>query len=750
MRGKDACNQVMRLAGAGLLLAAALTSPLNAQEPELGEPPKSLETDLPFDIEANARAIARAAANADHATLYDVLDERISETGGEIRSWVAAEVIIAARAHEQPPEWIWSTTRSIAAHYRGDAQRALILAQEPLIEREDLSESEGEAPQAPVAPALWLAQLEIWPVAALEPDSLLASRNRGRDRLLALRSAYPLDQRVIVLLAHAALADGDVPEALALFENAETAGVELEEGWRERVSALAGWQPAFDSEQLLSLDLQADGLGQVQIGALGRVEDLESRSVEALDLTSMPELHKLAAVGDEATLGELLPAFANLNEASPRGGALYTPLHLAAELGNLAAIQELAAQGTVLDRPADPLAALQAIGREMGAGIPGATPLQVAVAHGQGGAASLLMQLGAVVNTVDAAGLSPLLTAGARGDHAMVAELLAHGADARFRHDQLGDASDVARFFGQGDLAGTLDAARRTQQLAAAIDGATTLTAGTAAPYSLIAGTVLNVVGSPQGQQMLARGVVTAWNDGSIIFRLGLGGSLLLLGTLFRYGPRLVGRLLLLVVPDVGGGSGSVESPGSKGSGQAHVRASLGNCYRGRLRAPAFGMVDGTDVEVKPDIIKAHGYATRFGLAEGEHIVRGGVKLGLFAVGLLLAVLFWVALMGAGDTSPGWDIAGFIFMLVVVPALAFLSDGLATVLMTEPMTLELHTDEIEQVTSGASAKGWDVVAQLRKLGEGRGELVFSTASAEDANSLASELLSLAHARPLAG
>jgi len=753
VRRGGACNRLRRLAASGLVLAAVWALPVAAPGETVEALSDSPDAQPVFDLTVNAFEVANAATAGDLERLFERLDQRRRHTGGEIRAWVGTEVVAAAHAGDPAPQWTWPIIRSLAAHYRGDAQRALMLAQEAMIEPASVAEEAAEAVSdlPPVPPALWLAQLEIWPAMALATEAFAASRQRGRDRLEALRAAYPADQRVTALLAHAALADGDLAQALDLFGEAQAAGVELEPGWRERAMALEGWQPAFDAERLMTLRLDAERAGQTGIGTLGRVGDSDSPPIDALDLTAMPALHKLAAVADAALLDELLPTFADVNQSSPRGGAAYTPLHIAAELGNLAAIQGLVDQGAYLDRAADPQAALETIGRQLGAGVPGATPLHVAVAHGQGEAAGLLLQLGAMVNTVDRAGLSPLQTAGAMGEHDMVAALLAHGADARFQHDRWGDASDLARMFGQGEVAGTLDVARRTQQFSAAIGGATTMSAGTVAPYTMVAGTVLSLVGSPQGQQMLARGVVAASNDGSIVFRLGLGAGFLLLGTLFRYGPRLVGRLLLRLFSD--GEAGIAASQGqSDRAGQAHLRASLGNRYRCRLRAPAFGLVDGSDVEVQPDVIKAHGYAARWNLAEGERFVRCGVKLGLFAIGLVLAVLFWAALVesGGGGGSLPLDFAGFVFMLVAVPALAFFSDGLATVLLTEPMTLELHADEIEQVSSGASGRGWEVVARLRKLGEGRGELIVSLSSAEDAQALARELSSMAHARPLAG
>lgn len=163
-------------------------------------------------------------------------------------------------------------------------------------------------------------------------------------------------------------------------------------------------------------------------------------------LAAGPELDvfEAAAVGDVGRLATLLDADPSLANAYAGDG--FFPLALAAFFGQPASVRLL------LDRGAD-----------VGATARNAMRVQAlhsAVAARNAEAARLLVEAGADVNVHQHGGWTPLQGAAAHGDEAIVALLLAHGAEPAATNDEGEDAASLAGANGHDVLADLL-ASRR-------------------------------------------------------------------------------------------------------------------------------------------------------------------------------------------------------------------------------------------------------------------------------------------------
>ena len=133
-----------------------------------------------------------------------------------------------------------------------------------------------------------------------------------------------------------------------------------------------------------------------------------------------PSPHDCVIRGELDTLRGVLAK--NPEAVGARDRKLKTPMHMAAGVDNVPAMEVLAAHGAVVDTK----------------DITGMTPLHVAAMFGRRAAAEWLLDHGAAVNAVDAFGDTPLHTAAVFGRGHTVTLLAARGAalDAR-NHDGL-------------------------------------------------------------------------------------------------------------------------------------------------------------------------------------------------------------------------------------------------------------------------------------------------------------------------
>ena len=115
--------------------------------------------------------------------------------------------------------------------------------------------------------------------------------------------------------------------------------------------------------------------------------------------------------GDMELLGNLVEAGANVN-AVRDGISGYTPLHVAADAGNVGAIELLIANGA----DTEPMSTA------------GMTSLLLAIGGGHEDAALALINGGAEVDRPDGNGTTPLTYARALGQSRVVAEIQARGA----------------------------------------------------------------------------------------------------------------------------------------------------------------------------------------------------------------------------------------------------------------------------------------------------------------------------------
>ncbi|HUF68928.1 MAG TPA: ankyrin repeat domain-containing protein, partial [Longimicrobiales bacterium] len=150
-----------------------------------------------------------------------------------------------------------------------------------------------------------------------------------------------------------------------------------------------------------------------QHGDLEAVRSLlrDGQDVNAAQGDGMTALHWAARVGDTEMTGVLLHAGANVHATTRLGG--YTPLIMAAQLGNAPVIAQLLKAGVDPER----------------ATTTGATPLHFAAASGDVDAIGVLLDAGADANAREsAAGQTPLMFAAAQNRAAAIRLLVQRGA----------------------------------------------------------------------------------------------------------------------------------------------------------------------------------------------------------------------------------------------------------------------------------------------------------------------------------
>jgi len=157
------------------------------------------------------------------------------------------------------------------------------------------------------------------------------------------------------------------------------------------------------------------------------------------------DIFDAAAVGNAAAIRKLLAE--DRGDVDGRGLDGYSPLHLAAEFGQLEVARLL------LGRGADPNAVSMNELR--------ATPLHSAISGGHRDTASLLLALGASPNAIQRAGVGALHLAAHRGDEAIVDMLLLRAADATRTTDDGKTPADLAQEIGHSALARVLKTAAK-------------------------------------------------------------------------------------------------------------------------------------------------------------------------------------------------------------------------------------------------------------------------------------------------
>jgi|GEM_PF-5424512 len=206
-----------------------------------------------------------------------------------------------------------------------------------------------------------------------------------------------------------------------------------------------------DSPLLLALngpDKGKSALVLIDAGADLKVKDAEGFS--PMDLALLFEMPKVV----QALLKE---------GADPQKGGIYaTPLHGAAESGDINAIQALLNSGAYVDAK-DEYDESPLFYAVRGGGIPametliqyeadvnfkndlGETPLFQAVYDSDSSGVVWLIEMGAEVNHQDDGGDSPLIRAAAEGDEAIFQALLLQGADPSLKNRQGETALDLAK-----------------------------------------------------------------------------------------------------------------------------------------------------------------------------------------------------------------------------------------------------------------------------------------------------------------
>lgn len=157
------------------------------------------------------------------------------------------------------------------------------------------------------------------------------------------------------------------------------------------------------------------------------------------------DIFDAACLGDVAAIRKLLEV--DRAEVDVRGMDGYTPLHLAAEFGQVEVARLL------LGRGADPNAVSMNERR--------ATPLHSAITGRHRDTAGLLLALGASPNAIEHGGVTALHLAAHYGDETIVDMLLLRGADATRKADDGKTAVDAAQEAGHSALARLLRTSSR-------------------------------------------------------------------------------------------------------------------------------------------------------------------------------------------------------------------------------------------------------------------------------------------------
>ena len=339
-------------------------------------------------LTANANAIADAVESGDGISLATHFQERKALAEDDISVWLAREIALDPRLSydvqtKQAPFWSGTLKRGLAAFFKNDRERALILAEEAAVT------PQGE--EMAVLPALWLAHLELWPPKVESFGKFVSLREKGIARMDGLRAAYPDDRLVMSLAAQARIINGEILEGIGILDDLADEAP-LDPVLTASADRLAKWRPAMDEGAIIeiaSLPPLPENRPDFVFGDLQRLDRtalyFDPIYAEALDLTALPPLHKMAAVDNKAMIERVLPTVMDLDQAAPRGGAAYSATHLAAELGNVAAVEAFSNHGANIDLAADSVAELQSLAEGLGGkrncrrhSAPGRVPAQPA------------------------------------------------------------------------------------------------------------------------------------------------------------------------------------------------------------------------------------------------------------------------------------------------------------------------------------------------------------------------------------
>lgn len=155
-----------------------------------------------------------------------------------------------------------------------------------------------------------------------------------------------------------------------------------------------------------------------------------------------PDLVEAAALGDVAAIGQALSRGAELQAFSADG---WTPLHLAAFLGQAEAVEALLQAGARHDA----VSQNSTRNHPLHAAIAGRTDMGVIAA---------LLAAGADVRFAGGAGYTPLMLAASRGNQALCDLLMAKGASLNAHSDDGKSAAMIARERGHEAVAAALEA----------------------------------------------------------------------------------------------------------------------------------------------------------------------------------------------------------------------------------------------------------------------------------------------------
>lgn len=671
----------------------------------------------------NARAIAVALRTDDVIAAREALQHRSSLEDFNMTSWLALELSLDQAFTDGSVLWGNTLKQSIALHFDARHDEALDLARAAILF--------DEQPTMSLHPHLWLAHLEVWPYTVQNFEQFSSQRADGTARLVRLRSDYPQDRRIAKLLAQALIADGQIVGAFTILDELTRSG-ELEVHWRADADRFADWSPALDKDDiamLQSTELEYESLPDFNrdgyvFNDLERLEyspeSMSEQQLNALDLQDLPDLHKLAATGDRQMLDRLLPTVLDIDQTAVRGGSSYTSMHLAAEMGNLEALEAFAGHGASIDQPADPIKGLEAISRKLGSGVSHGTPLQVATLHGQSGLANALVDLGAAVEPTKSEQIAPLLAATARGDTDLVHKLMDAGADPDLQQGSMGTARELA---GRLDAAGLAEGlppvmtASPTElvmlQASSAIGG---VGSGMGASYGAAASSVIGLVSSDAGQEVIQYGLIQSWQNGSLFVRFGMMATLMFAGFVIKYGPKMLIRAINRLMAAL------EHQERDEGVSELDVRR---RTYRGQVAAPNFGITEGGEVEVDIDRLIVRGFGLTE-LWENEPWLITVVRLALKVCLSVLVILFWAVIMVALDIagSTTAHAISFALFLVVVPTLGLVSDGLVRIMSTCPREMEIHYQDVEWAQMSSVRVGAQLSAHIQKGSGLGGEVTF--------------------------
>ena len=264
---------------------------------------------------------------------------------------------------------------------------------------------------------------------------------------------------------------------------------------------------------------------------------------------------------------------------------------------------------------------------------------------------------------------------------------------------------------------------------------------GLSAPFGAMTQSMTGLLSSNGGEGEAAQDLTTSWQNGSLLFRMGMIGVLLIGGFLFKAAPKIL-AIILDKLPEK---KDAIDGGEAGGRNLGFRRA-----YTGDVDAPQFGITEGGDVQISPELISVHGFGPS-GLALGSTWIVSGLRIVLFGGMFAFLGFAWaVVLVLAGmASSPTAHALGAAMLFVAIPFLSVFADGVIRVLTTAPATLEIYSDEIELLKLEPFKGAARLVARIKKPGQESGEFRFFAKRAQSVDAVLAELESLSGMKSLA-